>query len=276
MTKSLFPVNDARNPKYYEKRAGYPLPGDAWYRNSSPAGDHVPMTFSKENFVRGFNLTCGEFYILRDALVPLLRNDNFYLRDFHKDMDAKWSAWNIWDQMNKHKLLQHTTPLKWRHDMLWKWISSTSLWIEKHKDELDAGNQPDKGWQWGPERITPKNAPPHVQFQHLKIQITNTADESKDDIVFVRSLINGDDKTAVSSPRDLDPEDLRLEHLHSTLVKHAIIEFDPKSHQLMWEYESADLVIETDADLVTALDTLRIQSRSITDVDQVQIWAVPH
>jgi hypothetical protein len=49
------------------KRAGHPEPDAAWYRNTdSTTGEYVPMTFSKENFIRGFNLTVGEYYRLGD------------------------------------------------------------------------------------------------------------------------------------------------------------------------------------------------------------------
>ncbi|CAE6998987.1 hypothetical protein HRS9139_04061 [Pyrenophora teres f. teres] len=270
MTKAPFPIYDSRNPKYYEKRAGYPLPDAEWYRNSKDeTGDHIPMTFSKENFVQGFNLTCGQYYILRDHLVKALRKDDFYKKDFHRDMDAKFDAWNIWDELNKHPLLQNASNAhpKWRHDMLWKWISGTSLWIEKHVEALDNGMTPDKGWEWGPDRITPKNGPNYVQFQHIRIRISDATKVER--IIPVIALIEGNMKAKPNSPIDLDTELVRLEHLRNILVntKNFTLHEDD---QIMWTLEGENFEIETDGDLVTALSTLRCQDSDRPD--EVVFW----
>lgn len=121
--------------------------------------------------MQGFDLTCGEYYILREALVSLLLQDDLCSKDLHTDMNAKFDSWNIWEQMKLHPLLQHPVHPKWRHDMLWKWISSTSQWISKHQEAQDSGVIPDKGWEWGPERLAQKNLAHHVQLQHIKMML---------------------------------------------------------------------------------------------------------
>jgi hypothetical protein len=268
MTKQPFPIYDERNPKHYERRAGYPLPDSAWYRNTNDDGDHVPMTFSKENFVRGFNITCGEYYVIRDALVTLLHQDDFYKKDLHKDMNAKYKAWEIWEKMFEHALLQHPVPLKWRHNMLWKWISGTSSWIERHKDALDNGDVPDKGWEWGPDRLTPKNAPPHIQFQHIKIRVI-TPDEVAQ-TVSVISLLDGDEKRKPSSPVDLNPGNIRITHLHELLKQHDF----PHYTQLTWQDPDGDeTILDQDIDLVTALSRFQLENRGHS-IDEMSVSAL--
>jgi hypothetical protein len=271
MTKNPFPVHDNRNPKYYERRAGYPLPDAAWYRNTDKqTGGHVPMTFSKENFAQGFNITCGDYYTVRDALVLLLRKDDFYLKDFHKDMDAKFDAWLIWEKLDQHILLRHPAASKWRHDMLWRFISSTSLWIERHKDALDDGNPPDKGWVWGPERLTPKNAPGHVQYQHMKIRVLKEVEQVR--IVRVDSLLDGDERRRPDSPIDIDPDKLRLQHLMN-ILKMSDGFTDVK--QVLWQDgEDEDLVVDKDIDLVTALSRFQLEGDGgFGGVDEITMWA---
>jgi len=272
MTKpASLPIYDPRNPKYYEKRAGYPLPDAAWYRNTDEkTGNHVPMTFSKENFVQGFNITCGDYYTVRADLIPLLRKDDFYLKNLHKDIDAKFDAWLIWEELDQHILLTHSAHSKWRHDMLWRLISSTSLWIEKHRVALDDGEIPDKGWEWGPERLTPKNAPCHVQYQHLKIRVIN--EEKQMRVVWVDSLINGDERHHPESPVDIDPNSLRLQHLLDILKKtDGFKEFD----QLHWRDGMDEaLVVDKDIDLVTALSRFQTEDVGDGEIDEVTMWTV--
>lgn len=265
--KKQLPVYDKRNPKYYEPRAGYPLPDADWYRNTDPkTGKHVAMNFSKEKFAQGFNLTPGKYYKIREHLVHLLRQDNLYLKDLQKDSDAKFLAWSVWEEIMEHPLLQHDAPLKWRHDMVWRFISATSSWIQRHLEALDNGEIPDKGWEWGPERLTPKNAPPHIQYQHLKIRVENK--EAKPRIVKVLSLLDGNEDAVPHSPIDLNPEDLRIHNLFDILRE---TDGFGGFYSVVWVDGDDDLfVLNEDIDLVTALSRFQVEGpRDDGDIDEV-------
>lgn len=117
----------------------------------------------QKNSVIGFDLTVGEFYNVRGEFDKLLRQNNMYLKNLHTDVDAKFDACDIWKQLSSNFLLSKSNCPedyhdKWRFDMLWKFISATSQWTKKHITALDQRHTPDKGWTWGPDRVTPKNA----------------------------------------------------------------------------------------------------------------------
>jgi hypothetical protein len=77
------------------------------------------VTYSQEKFVRGFDLTCGEFYRLREWLVPLLIEGQLYKQDLGKH-DVKWDLCKFHEETCKHSTLASKTmvPLYWTQKMV--------------------------------------------------------------------------------------------------------------------------------------------------------------
>ncbi|KAF2867644.1 hypothetical protein BDV95DRAFT_171630 [Massariosphaeria phaeospora] len=65
--------DDKRNPTYYVLRTGHPFPEKAWFENRNSKGERTPMLWSKEAFVRGFNITTGQFHELRKSIISDLQ-----------------------------------------------------------------------------------------------------------------------------------------------------------------------------------------------------------
>jgi hypothetical protein len=132
---------DARSPAYYEKRAGHPPPTSEWYRNTNDSCQHVRMTFSQENFVRGFDLTVGEYYKVRQVCVNEIISRQVFKKDFKKSMAAKLEAWMICDVLYTHELLQNkpgnlAVPAKWRDDMIWSFISGMCTFVRNNQPKF--------------------------------------------------------------------------------------------------------------------------------------------
>jgi hypothetical protein len=85
MAARLIDANDECNPKYYIRRVGYPLPDWQFYEGRTDRKyPRQKVSYSQEKFVHGFDLTCGEFYRLREWLVPPLIEGQLYKQDLGK------------------------------------------------------------------------------------------------------------------------------------------------------------------------------------------------
>ncbi|OAL46019.1 hypothetical protein IQ07DRAFT_624133 [Pyrenochaeta sp. DS3sAY3a] len=205
---SLFPIYDSRHPQYYERRAGYPIPSPNWYRNSDKKGNHVPMTFSKENFVQGFDLTCGEYYILREALVPRLLKDDLFKKKFNNPNVDYDILWPIFDKMTKHPLLQHDIHDGWKHHMLFRWITNF---------DTGFGYLPPENWKWGCDSLNPKNRAPYTLFKHINIRFTKSDGNETVIVVRVADLVEEDQRLVMGNTTDIDITHIELSRLKNII-----------------------------------------------------------
>ena len=133
--------------------AGHPVPAKGWYRNTSPTGSYTPMPCTKENFIRGFFLSRGDFYIIRDEVVEALKqNDIYKIKNLNEPTVMFDSVWPIFSMVEKHPIMSHPVPMGWKYHMIFKFIYATAAWMR----ELDENNQ--LAWPcypaetWGPAR----------------------------------------------------------------------------------------------------------------------------
>ncbi len=155
-------ADDTRNSSYYERRAGYPLPDKAFFKDQS-GGKRTKVHYMDENLVRGFNLTPGEFYRLRESVIPHLIKDGLYKTDF-KDTYSQWDLYAIIDAvMQPHRILRlkpnyNQVAAYWRHNMFLKFLTRVAIWMEENASVMFSVNGElmliprDANWSWGSER----------------------------------------------------------------------------------------------------------------------------
>ena len=255
-------------------RAGYPLPDADWYRNTDEkTGHHVPMTFSKENFVQGFNITCGDYYILRDTLIPLLRKDDLYKKRFNNaNVDYDY-LWPIFDKLKAHTLLQHSAHVGWRHQMLFRWITVTAEWIKRlEKADGDVKNfpfLPQENWRWGRGDLSPKKRAPYTLYKHVSLRVVHE-DESVA-IVRVADLVDGSARPIMGNMVDIDLCNLRFTRLRQTLIENNFFGM-LDTHEIQFLHPLAGnqyVAIEDDKQLAYAVQHLRIRGASKIDIQVV-------
>ena len=96
-------ADNIRNPTYYVVRAGYAVARKDFYEGRDKA-KKLAVDFTDENFVRGFNLTPGEYYRLRENIHLDLLHKGLYKKDF-KERLTRWDLYKILSR----KLLNYTT-----------------------------------------------------------------------------------------------------------------------------------------------------------------------
>ncbi|CAE6998997.1 hypothetical protein HRS9139_04059 [Pyrenophora teres f. teres] len=248
-------------------RAGYPLPDAAWYRNCDPkTGTHIPMTFSKERFVQGFNLTCGEYYILRDHLVKALRKDNIYKKKFNDPNVDYDHLWPIFDDLNRHPLLQNDAHVGWRHHMLFRWVTVTAAWITQLEKKIPDVNTypflPAENWKWGRADLSPKKKAPYVLYKHINIRFVGKREEVV--IIRVIDLMEKDERPKMGDMTDLNLDRIRFTRLIERLHENTAVEFEDND-KIFFLHASAGnryVTIGNDRQLAYALQLLRIRGSS--------------
>ncbi|KAE8862892.1 hypothetical protein CFE70_000769 [Pyrenophora teres f. teres 0-1] len=262
-----------QEPSLTIARAGYPLPDAAWYRNADPTTRvHVPMTFSKEKFVQGFNLTCGEYYILRDHLFTLLSSRDIYKMRFNNPNVDYDYLWPIFEDLNKHPLLQYNAHVGWRHQMLFRWMTVTAAWMKqldkKTSDIKTFPYLPAENWKWGRLDLSPKKKVPYVLYKHINIRIV---DEEKDVIIIrVVDLIDKDKQPKMGDMTDLDLDHVRFARLTERLKESNILEYGENDEVVFLHTLVGNryVAISNDRQLVYALQLLRVRGSSKVELKQ--------
>ena len=129
-------ADDPRNPSYYERRAGYSVADNYFFENRrSDDQPRSKVRWSKENFVRGFDLTCGEFYRIREKTLQYLLLNVDYKSKLN---DQKWELYEAYEWMEKHELLENKkVPAYWKRKMIQKFVSGLCGWLHQNNDLVD-------------------------------------------------------------------------------------------------------------------------------------------
>lgn len=83
------PYTDPRSLRYYDVRAGKPLPPQDWYRNTKNTVASEAIDFSQERFVSGFHITVMAYYDFWKLVLDVLLKGDFYEHDFQVEPNAK-------------------------------------------------------------------------------------------------------------------------------------------------------------------------------------------
>ncbi|PVI03944.1 hypothetical protein DM02DRAFT_625465 [Periconia macrospinosa] len=132
--------------------AGLPVPDKSWYRNNSPTGSYTPMPFTKENFICGFFLSRGDYYIIRDEVVEALKQKDLFKMKSFNDPDVMYDfVWPIYAMIEKHAIMSHVVPAGWKYHMIFKFIHATAAWMRERdeKNELAWPFYPAEDWGQG-------------------------------------------------------------------------------------------------------------------------------
>jgi len=213
------PADDPRNPSYYEDRAGYSKRDLAWYHNKNDRGENTMMNYSKENFVSGWNMECGQFYKIRKALaLEVLRRGLPQLA--LKSIQAQFEIYEVMEWLerllNKNGRLS-VVPAYWREHSKKDFVVRIVAWVKKYKMRLEGGdivNFSQKAkWKWGPHRQS-EEFKGIFQLQHLKIVIQVPEDDMT---IPVRDII--DIKKFGFSYLDVDVKKIKFSLLQQAMEK---------------------------------------------------------
>jgi hypothetical protein len=230
-------ADDVRNPTYYEKRAGWPEADDAWFRGrgNMPEGttkkDAVVgiMQFTKLNFVTGFDLTCGEYYRLREDVVNLLLVEKLFKHNF-KNPETNWALYEIYGEVERHTLLRNKIercPPYWAHYMITQFVTKdVAEWIDYQKHLLDPENitgtlERSSNWTWGPNTTArdPGGWNGIYQYQHMDLLVK--LDTPNDPVMFKIPLykVAGLEESRTITPVDMELGSLSFELLEDEIKK---------------------------------------------------------
>jgi hypothetical protein len=211
-----------------KKRIGYPEPDLAWYRNAdAKTGEHVPITFSKENFLRGFNLTVGEYYIARDALATLLSTHNIYMKKFNDPNVDYDFIWPVFKKINGHELLAYQCHIGWRYHMLCRWITVISAWmkqLDKRSGFKEFPYLPEENWKWGCIALSPKKKLPYQLYKQINMRVVNRKQEVA--IIRILDLVEKNKQPNLGTIEDLNLDDVNIQELVKLLDKNPNFTYD--------------------------------------------------
>ncbi|KAF1843823.1 uncharacterized protein K460DRAFT_378880 [Cucurbitaria berberidis CBS 394.84] len=254
MTLTLSTRRDAfKDASHTTELAGYPLPDKDWYRHRNNNGEYAAVTFTKEKSIQGFNLTCSKYYILRDALVPLLHKDDIYKKRFNDANVKHDDLWPIFVTICEHDLVQHPTHIGWKHDMLFRWFKTTAETFPF---------LPADHWKWGRSDLSPKKGSPYMLYKLVSIRFEDEGGK----VAIVRLVDLADDavRPVMGNRIDMNPSDSSFDRLVKILLDNESINYQKGSkikflHLLRGNVYVA---IETDKQLSYAIKQLRIRGTS--------------
>ncbi|KAI4707579.1 hypothetical protein J4E89_007684 [Alternaria sp. Ai002NY15] len=227
MTPRLLQADDVHNPSYYELRAGHPPPNDNFYygRESDTEPKSEPH-FTEDNFIRGFNMTPGQFYRLREEIIPLLLKGKLY-RVQKQGTDLKYPLHEIYAHVRKQEMIKASPAhVYWKKQMIRNFVGCVAQWLKTNESHIDDANEAlfflprEAHWNWGLARKHPK-PDGFYQFQHMTIRVFNEPDLNDHSILLcefnVRDLIDDEERPELS-PEDIDPALLQYSRLISLIT----------------------------------------------------------
>lgn len=119
---------DERNPLFYVRRAGFSKATSNFYTTGKP-------TFTQSRFVRGFNLTIGEYFELKKTVCIELVDRGFIDIAFGT-LEWKFATFDwqrrIEDLPVLHRINEPPLEGYWRHVMVHEFIKSVIHWWKEH------------------------------------------------------------------------------------------------------------------------------------------------
>jgi hypothetical protein len=256
------PDNDRKNPQYWERRIRYPVATREWLDcKENKAAEHSDPQYTGETFCRGFNLTAGEFYRLKEKAIPLLLEKDLFKKDWAKDWrQVRWAATKIEKTMKEEPLLKmNRLPIEpepfWVDYMVHEFVLACKKWMEQYEAQIRDGSYYISGrWKHGPESTYQQwQWKGHYQYQHLKIAIRKG--RSKEYIMFgAHKVLNGLDGVTFN-PEDVKPEDFHWQTFLDELISHG---YDPTTTALVYTTPTqTQITIFDDDSLQGAIVSLR-------------------
>lgn len=262
--------DDERNPVYYELRAGHPPPDAAFYENRKD-GNQSTIHFTDENFVRGFNLTTGEYYRLRQDMANLLLPKQLYLRNF-SDTDTERDVWPISKQIWGHKTIREAmnsprVPPYWKFNMVFRFVTRIATWLKSNNISVENGKlktfPKEAIWTWGPLRQH-EDFDGWYQFQHIQLSILHHERESQINpeqwVINVLDLVDGTKKDK-KEVHDISIKDVKFSIFVDELKTFGgLKDFSLAAHVIQYTQpgnQSVVLQIKDDNSLQNALPILR-------------------
>ena len=253
------PADDTRNPSYWELRAGCPPPNEEFY-TGGPVGERQRPVYTKETYVRGLNLTCGEYLRHRESTATkilqmgLLNMKDKISIDYAKASLHRWHYNRLFDPDAAGGL--SNIPEFWRDTIVRDFIQSQLDWTREHKLQLTPDgnkivNLPLKAtWRWGPCREGPSFSG-LFQLQHMKINMLVPQDGFT---LRVLELIEPDTSgaTYIPTPKDVDHTRISFEKLEAKLQEINNLPYSPSLHKLVYQHPD----LKTHAVQVTSSDIL--------------------
>jgi len=274
MAPRLLHADDKRNPSYYLPRAGHPAPTKEFYEGrENGEGTAQPVSYTHEKFVRGFDLTCGEFYRLREAMIPHLLEDGLYAKSLNEP-NPKWEMWEVYEKALQHGLLKEKkVPPYWKHKIIHRFIQDLAMWMVKKNLAFEGQGENwraelprDFNWEFGAD-IMFDRFEGWYQFQHLVVMIEDV-NSLVPWPVKVRDILR--QPTASSPPigpvswKDINIAYVSFDELWVVIKKSPpLAKYNTQTHVLKYRHPedtSVSLRISDDASLQGALTTLRAKS----------------
>jgi hypothetical protein len=264
-------ADDTRNPSYYERRAGYPVPDQFFYEGrTSEAELRQAVHYTQEMFVCGFDLTCGEFYRFREDLFPVIIEKKLHQRNLAQP-DVKWDLYEVYEEALQHRLLKKkNAPPYWRRKMIQNFVRETATWLVHNSDKINEvensilGLPRDANWAFGPERKS-KPFDGYYQYQHMIIQIRDS-DSPMPLSINVRDIRHPEDRNSTITWMDIDIQRLSFAELAKQigrlkgLLGSSGRDYTPKTHIINYRHpveQNFTIMISDDESLQSALTTLR-------------------
>ena len=268
-------ADDPRNPSYYERRAGYSVADNYFFENRrSDDQPRSKVRWSKENFVRGFDLTCGEFYRIREKTLQYLLLNVDYKSKLN---DQKWELYEAYEWMEKHELLENKkVPAYWKRKMIQKFVSGLCGWLHQNNDlvdeeESELTNLPtDFSWKWGPDRRH-QTFNGWFQSRHM-IFIMHDTDSNSSCRIPVTSILEdvSEDEPLIHGIMDIDVNSMRFEILQQVLKKNIpSMNYSATTHSIGYSTSNTDsdwTYVRDDSTLRSALSVLKKKNS-----DEVQL-----
>ncbi len=245
---NMLVADDARNPTYYERRAGYPKPTQEWYYGGKTRDEWQLPVYTKERFVTGFDLSTGQFYQLRRRVARyLLRHKCHQL--VLGSMNAYWKIEEMindvlahFDQYVRYRNgIERSTiavlkiPVLWQRIMIREFIIDTIRSVQENKvtlkdGELDENYAVKWTWEWGPYREGP-NFDGFFQLQHLTIVIQVSKDQYHIKVWDIKSS-----KIPDPMPFDINIKQISFVKLQDALAKANNSPYNSREYSLVYQH----------------------------------------
>jgi hypothetical protein len=83
--------------------------------------------YTTENFVRGFDMTVGQFYCLRESIIPDLLKDQLYRVD-KNEVDTKYEVHELYAKLQEDPLLSiPMVYVYWKKQMIRNFVRAVAI-----------------------------------------------------------------------------------------------------------------------------------------------------
>lgn len=99
------------------------------------------MIFSKEKFIRGFNVEVGTYYRLWNIARDGMLEDDICLRNFQTDKNADWDIWPLFEKVYIDEdftiVINISYYGKWAFDQVWGMTYAAKKYVKENKAQFE-------------------------------------------------------------------------------------------------------------------------------------------